>query len=116
MGGSVVSTSQRVSYLVSELLFNDLRPVSKNFIQDRSGHRSESVATHFFFIDFHAPQGREDGVVTHGAVPAASAWEDVIPTPSEGVHGAQNLECLSRERNDMLCLGFGDGIAPLGCL
>lgn len=79
-----------------QLLLDDLGPVSKNLIQNGSGHGSETVAAHFFLVDFHASHGRENGVVTHGSVATTSAGEDVLPTPGEGVHDVQDLQRLCR--------------------
>ncbi len=57
MRGAIVGPSVRFAKSMRQLVFYNIGPESEHCIENRSGHRAESVARHFVLIDIHASHG-----------------------------------------------------------
>ena len=86
---------------MSELVFNEIRADTQNFIEHGASHRAETVARHFIFLEAHAAESGEDCVVTHRADKGARTRKYETAFPGLRMEFFQDIDRLPRQRNQM---------------
>ena len=99
-----------------QLVFDEVRAKVHHFIEEDSGHGSETMPAHFLFADFHSRHGGKYGVVAHEFItPRVSCiGENIAAISSQGVWLSPDVYSLSGKGDNVLGINFGYCVTPLG--
>ena len=95
----VVGGGYSVALFVSELQLNVHR-LESTLVEDSRGQAAESVTSHASLVS-HALERHEDGAIAHRPVLMPLTGEEKFPSARHYFKSLQNLDGLSRQRDDV---------------